>query len=76
MDPFLKKGVQPPKTSMLKSPQNESDDDFGILFWGGMCYNVRNGSVSEWFKEHDWKSCERATVPEVRILSLPPWKRN
>ncbi len=28
--------------------------------------------MSEWFKEHAWKACERATVPEVRILSLPP----
>ena len=30
------------------------------------------GSVSEWFKEHAWKACVRVTVPEVRILSLPP----
>ena len=30
--------------------------------------------MSEWFKEHAWKACERATVPEVRILSLPPLK--
>ncbi len=28
--------------------------------------------MSEWFKEHAWKACVRATVPEVRILSLPP----
>ena len=32
----------------------------------------KDGSVSEWFKEHAWKACERVTVPEVRILSLPP----
>ena len=32
----------------------------------------QDGSVSEWFKEHAWKACVRATVPEVRILSLPP----
>ncbi len=30
--------------------------------------------MSEWFKEHAWKACVRATVPEVRILSLPPDK--
>ena len=29
--------------------------------------------MSEWFKEHAWKACVRATVPEVRILSLPPF---
>ncbi len=34
-----------------------------------------DGSVSEWFKEHAWKACVRATVPEVRILSLPPKSR-
>ena len=28
--------------------------------------------MSEWFKEHAWKACVRVTVPEVRILSLPP----
>lgn len=33
---------------------------------------ILRGSVSEWFKEHAWKACVRATVPEVRILSLPP----
>ena len=35
---------------------------------------AQDGSVSEWFKEHAWKACVRATVPEVRILSLPPSK--
>ena len=29
--------------------------------------------MSEWFKEHAWKACVRVTVPEVRILSLPPF---
>lgn len=28
--------------------------------------------MAEWLKAHAWKACERATVPEVRILSLPP----
>ena len=37
-----------------------------------MLESLKDGSVSEWFKEHAWKACVRATVPEVRILSLPP----
>ena len=40
-----------------------------------VCFVLQSGSVgsvSEWFKEHAWKACVRATVPEVRILSLPP----
>ena len=32
----------------------------------------KDGSVAEWLKAHAWKACVRATVPEVRILSLPP----
>ena len=31
-----------------------------------------SGSVAEWLKAHDSKSCGRVTVSEVRILSLPP----
>lgn len=33
---------------------------------------IGNGSVAEWLKAHDSKSCGRASVSEVRILSLPP----
>ena len=33
---------------------------------------ILRGSVSEWFKEHAWKACVGATLPQVRILSLPP----
>ena len=33
---------------------------------------IRGGSVAEWLKAHDSKSCGLATVSEVRILSLPP----
>ena len=33
---------------------------------------IMNGSVAEWLKAHDSKSCGRASVSEVRILSLPP----
>lgn len=33
--------------------------------------------MSEWFKEHDWKSCDGDTRPEVRILfSAPKLARN
>ena len=32
--------------------------------------------MAEWLKAHDSKSCELATVPEVRILSLPPGANN
>ena len=28
--------------------------------------------MAEWLKAHDSKSCGRASVSEVRILSLPP----
>ena len=31
------------------------------------------GEVSERLKEHAWKACVRETVPEVRILSSPPF---
>ena len=37
--------------------------DYGIII---------GGSVAEWLKAHDSKSCGRVTVSEVRILSLPP----
>ena len=36
---------------------------------------IRNGSVAEWLKAHDSKSCGLATVSEVRILSLPPKRK-
>ena len=36
------------------------------------CVKIGNGSVAEWLKAHDSKSCGRVTVSEVRILSLPP----
>lgn len=29
--------------------------------------------MAEWLKAHDSKSCGRANVSEVRILSLPPF---
>ena len=35
---------------------------------------MTGGSVAEWLKAHDSKSCGRVTVSEVRILSLPPLK--
>ena len=28
--------------------------------------------MSEWFKEHDWKSCDAGTYPEVQILFSAP----
>ena len=36
------------------------------------CDRMISGSVAEWLKAHDSKSCGRVTVSEVRILSLPP----
>ncbi len=33
---------------------------------------ITGGSVAEWLKAHDSKSCGLARVSEVRILSLPP----
>ena len=30
--------------------------------------------MSEWFKEHDWKSCDAGTYPEVQILFSAPTK--
>ena len=36
-----------------------------------------SGEVSEWSKEHDWKSCRRGSVSRVRIpLSPPSYARN
>ena len=32
--------------------------------------------MSEWFKEHDWKSCDAGTYPEVQILFSAPRKRD
>ena len=34
-----------------------------------------SGELSEWFKEHAWKACIRATVSGVRIPHSPPVKR-
>ncbi len=34
---------------------------------------IGDGSVAEWLKAHDSKSCGRLRVSEVRILSLPPY---
>ena len=28
--------------------------------------------MSEWFKEHDWKSCDAGMYPEVQILFSAP----
>jgi hypothetical protein len=33
---------------------------------------IIDGSVAEWLKAHDSKSCGPLRVSEVRILSLPP----
>ena len=48
----------------------------GLLSGGlknkGECGRIIDGSVAEWLKAHDSKSCGRVTVSEVRILSLPP----
>ncbi len=38
--------------------------------------NSVNGEVSEWPKEHDWKSCVRVTVPRVQIPPSPPEPRS
>ncbi len=32
--------------------------------------------MSEWLKEHDWKSCDGGTRPEVQILFSAPKKDN
>ena len=43
------------------------------VLYGDMIYGrIIDGSVAEWLKAHDSKSCGLATVSEVRILSLPP----
>ena len=33
---------------------------------------LTNAEMSEWFKEHDWKSCDAGTYPEVQILFSAP----
>ena len=40
---------------------------YGIISLGG--------SVAEWFKAHAWKACKGESLSEVRILSLPPRKK-
>ena len=35
---------------------------------------LTNAEMSEWFKEHDWKSCDAGTYPEVQILFSAPTK--
>ena len=41
----------------------------------GRCGKIEGGSVAEWLKAHDSKSCRVARLSEVRIPSLPPkWK--
>ena len=39
----------------------------------GFCGKIEYGSVAEWLKAHDSKSCNGATRSEVRIPSLPPF---
>ena len=46
---------------------------FALLKQPIRCDKVVSGSVAEWLKAHDSKSCRRATVSKVRILSLPPF---
>ena len=43
-----------------------------------LCATLRfYAEMSEWFKEHDWKSCDAGTYPEVQILfSAPEYKRD
>ena len=43
-----------------------------ISCFSNRCDIILGGSVAEWLKAHDSKSCGRASVSEVRILSLPP----
>ena len=39
--------------------------------------NALYAEMSEWFKEHDWKSCDAGTYPEVQILfSAPVFSRS
>jgi hypothetical protein len=35
-----------------------------------------HGEVAEWSNVHDWKSCESARVPRVRIPPSPPLSSN
>ena len=44
----------------------------GVLRIGVACDKIINGSVAEWLKAHDSKSCRRATVSRVQIPPLPP----
>ena len=40
-----------------------------------LCATLRfYAEMSEWFKEHDWKSCDAGTYPEVQILFSAPMK--
>ncbi len=51
------------------------DDNTVRADWLKICEfydKIGSGSVAEWLKAHDSKSCGLATVSEVRILSLPP----
>lgn len=32
--------------------------------------------LAEWSKAHDWKSCERETVPRVQIPHSLPWQKH
>jgi hypothetical protein len=41
--------------------------------WKSSVLKIRDcGEVSEWLKEHAWKACVPAMVPQVRILFSPP----
>src|SRR4026209_2998372 len=35
-------------------------------------YDLRDGEMSEWLKEHAWKACVGETLPWVRIPLSPP----
>ena len=38
--------------------------------------NAYDAEMSEWFKEHDWKSCDAGMYPEVQILFSAPSKKH
>ena len=37
--------------------------------------NALYAEMSEWFKEHDWKSCVGGSSPQVQILFSAPTKK-
>ena len=60
------------ENSYVSEHQNNIAKNFALLKQPIRCDKVVSGSVAEWLKAHDSKSCNGLRRSGVRIPSLPP----